>query len=173
MDENSKLHSLFEQHSKWIIRTAFRITGSLDDAEDVLQTVFTRLTKRSNLKDVRSDSQRYFRRAAINAALDIIRAKKISRAVSMEIVGNYLAADNWREPEARYSAGELREWLRIALARINPRAAEIIALKCIEGLGHEEIAELMDMSVSTVAVTVHRGRKQLKKEMARFLGESK
>jgi RNA polymerase sigma-70 factor (ECF subfamily) len=48
-----------------------------------------------------------------------------------------------------------------ALAQLNPRAAEIFALRYFDGYGNREIARLLNTSWSTVAVTLHRTRAKL------------
>jgi RNA polymerase sigma-70 factor, ECF subfamily len=60
---------------------------------------------------------------------------------------------------------ELRHALRGALAKLAPRTAEIFALRFFEGHSNPEIAKMLNMSQIMVAVTVHRARKQLQKEL--------
>ena len=58
---------LFEEYSALIFRTAYRVTGRADDAEDVLQTVFLRLLRRDGENDLQPYPQAYLTRAAVNA----------------------------------------------------------------------------------------------------------
>ena len=60
---------------------------------------------------------------------------------------------------------ELRDRVRAALADLNPRAAEIFILRYFEGYGNREIARLLNTSWSTIAVTLHRTRAKLQKEL--------
>ena len=66
------LEGLFREHHDRVFRAAYRVTGSVVDAEDVLQTVFLRLSRRSDL-NLEPSPVSYLRRAAINAALDLLR----------------------------------------------------------------------------------------------------
>ena len=59
---------------------------------------------------------------------------------------------------------ELRDWLRQALARLNPRWAEMFVLRFVEDLSNPEIAGLMKTSPAVVAVVLHRTRALLKKD---------
>ena len=52
-----------------------------------------------------------------------------------------------------------------ALSRLNPRAAEVFALRYFEGLDNREIARILGTSWSSVAVTLHRTRVRLRKEI--------
>src|SRR6187397_1782829 len=68
---------LYERHSEAVFRAALRVTGRPADAEDVLQTVFLRVLAGGG--DVRNVAQpaAYFRRAAVNAAVDVLRRREL------------------------------------------------------------------------------------------------
>ena len=70
------LERAFEAWHSMVFRTACRITGNPADAEDALQTVFLRLTSRSASAAEVENEEGYLRRAAVNAALDIVRARQ-------------------------------------------------------------------------------------------------
>ena len=157
-----ELERSFQAHHGLVFRTAYRITGNAADAEDVLQTVFLRLLRRKPESDAMENEESYLRRAAINAALDVIRSRQSDRTV--ELV----------EVPARGSDGdvtELRQALGRALSKLQPRSAEIFTLRFIEGLTNPEIARMLNISQVLVAVTVYRTRKQLRKELGKYLGD--
>ena len=81
------LDALFREHHGAVYRAAYRITGDAMDAEDVLQTVFTRLLRREEQPDLSESAGSYLHRAAVNAALDLMRRRKRSRRVDLEEVG--------------------------------------------------------------------------------------
>jgi RNA polymerase sigma-70 factor (ECF subfamily) len=71
------------------------------------------------------------------------------------------------EPASRGNAqvaAELRDWLRHALARLNPRWAEMFVLRFVEELTNRDVARMMNTSPAVVAVILHRTRTQLKKD---------
>src|SRR3982751_6751924 len=68
-EELDELGVLFREHYRAIFRTAYRITGSQSDAEDVLQTIFLRLTSREAQSSLLPNPQGYLCRAATNASL--------------------------------------------------------------------------------------------------------
>ena len=160
------VEAAFRRHHEAVFRAAYRITGNPMDAEDVLQTVFTRLLRRDEGQGLEADGAgSYLRRAAVNAALDMLRARRRARAVHLEEVAD-LAQDPGPGPERRPLARELRSHLRGALARLSPRSAEIFALRYFEGLGNLEIARALGTSTTAVAVILHRARHRLQKELA-------
>jgi RNA polymerase sigma factor (sigma-70 family) len=151
---------LFAEHGRTVYRAAYRITGSEADAEDVLQTVFLRLVRQHDLPSM--DPGKYLRRAGVNAALDVLRQRRTSRTVPLELVEDALPST-----EARHDAGELRRRLRDALSRLHPRTAETFALRFIEGWDNREIARTLGTSAAVVAVTLHRARALLKRDLGR------
>ncbi len=152
---------LFEEYNGLIFRTAYRITGSAADAEDVLQTIFLRLVRRDAKDDLASEES-YFRRAAVNASLDILRGRKSDAQVALEDAG--LSGPGTAE------GNETRDCLRRAFAQLSPRSAEIFVLRYLEGFSNQEIARMLDMSQVLVAVTLHRTRRRLQKEIRSYTG---
>src|SRR5213596_3594892 len=75
IDYAGNIEKAFLENHEMVYRAAFRITGNASDAEDVLQTLFLRLVRREWIPDRELGWPRYLRRAAVNIALDIVRAR--------------------------------------------------------------------------------------------------
>jgi RNA polymerase sigma-70 factor (ECF subfamily) len=161
-----RLDELFREHYDLVYRTAYRVTGRAADAEDVLQTVFLRLAQHGGAIDLSPNSAAYLRRAAVNAALDVVRARSRTRAVALEDVS--LAGSG--DPEALAARREVHDFIRRAVARLKPKAAELFVLKYFEGYGNDEIADAMGMSKMVVAVLLHRARSRVRKDLGEYLG---
>jgi RNA polymerase sigma-70 factor (ECF subfamily) len=150
------LDELYEAHHAMVYRTAHRITGNAPDAEDVMQTVFMRMLKRDVDAAEIDNPESYLRRAAVNAALDIVRARQADNTLELEHMATSGSCTELRD---------LRDTMRRALSKLSPKAAEMVALRFFEGYTNPEIAKLMGMSQIVVAVTVHRARKKLQQEL--------
>lgn len=167
--EFEELEILFRDYHKVIFRVAYRITGSQSDAEDVLQTVFLRLAPHPQ-RDFSPNAGGYLHRAAVNASLDVLRNRKRANLVSLNVIDfeqntNFSAAS----PEDDLADAELRELVRQAVAKLEGRAATIFALRYFEGLDNRHIAEILGTSQMVVAVTLHRSRTRLRKEIGSYL----
>src|SRR5688572_31940302 len=68
---------LYERHYEGVFRAALRVTGSPADAEDVLQTVFLRVLARGGEVEELALPAAYLRRAAVNAAVDVLRRRQL------------------------------------------------------------------------------------------------
>ena len=168
------LIDLFEVHQARILRAAFRVTGNLADAEDVLQTIFLRLLKRDEPARLGEGAGSYLHRAAVNAGLDLLRARGRSKVVPIDGAGEAerIESDRTTRADRRLQSLELRDELRRAVSGLSPRAAEIFALRYFEDLGNSEIAEMLGTSRSSIGVTLHRARAQVKEAMADMAGEA-
>ncbi len=163
-----ELERLFREHNELVFRTAYRVTGSAEDAEDVLQTVFLRLARREEV-DLAPSPASYLHRAAINASLDLVRSRTTARAVALDDVMDDLPERSSLSPEARQQDRELRKLIQQAVSRLGASAAEMFVLRYFEGYGNSEIAELLGASPMVVAVTLHRSRAKLRKEIGSYL----
>ena len=112
----------------------------------------------------------FLHRAAVNAALDVVRSRQSARRVPLVDLEPVLAESAHHGPDRMHAAGEILDWLRAALARLNPRAAQIFVLRFFEGRDNPEIARLLDTTPGTVAVTLSRARDRLEEEFRSYLG---
>ncbi len=163
----NELELAFRKHHGLVFRTAYRITGNAGDAEDVLQTIFLRLLLRSRNPDALENPESYLRRSAINTALDVIRARQAEQTVPLPEEPDRTIQIDAKQADAM----RLRQALSRAMAQLKPRQAEVFALRFLEGLSNQQIAQELGISQVLVAVIVHRTRLQLRKELRPYLGD--
>ncbi len=162
-----EIERLFGAHQERVLRAAYRVTGSMADAEDVAQSVFLRLLGQdaSRIENVES----YLYRAAINGALDVVRRRKTENSVAIDDAGELATKSPSASPERALRGRELRAWLRQAIGGLSPRSAEIFVLRYLEDHDNREIARLMGTSQAVVAVLLHHARARLKKQFRNFM----
>ena len=163
------LEPIYREHAKNLLRAAYRITGNATDAEDVLQTVFLRLARREHPPDLGKTALPYLRRAATNAALDLVESRRTHAATPLEAVPQRARDDSRAGPERIQLGHELHDQLRRAEATLNRRSAEMFVMRYFEGLDNRDIAEAFTTSPGTVAVTLHRARTHLMNELRPYL----
>jgi len=166
----TELERIFRENHAMVFRAAYRVTGNADDAEDVLQTVFLRMLKRDPGAEPVGNMASFLHRSAVNAALDLVRSPQNIRNMPLDELEPVLAEPAHRNPDRAQSSGEIREWLRGALARLNPRIAEMFMLRFFDGKENPEIARLLNTTPGTVAVTLSRTRDRLEKEYQAYQG---
>jgi RNA polymerase sigma-70 factor, ECF subfamily len=164
-----ELETLFRAHHDRVYRTAYRITGSPADAEDVLQTIFLRLVKGQENYDLSGNAGAYLARAAVNASLDLMRSRGRSKSVGLEEADAVSLENPSRNPESQHADRELQRLIRQAVARLGTTAGEMFVLRYYEGYENHEIAKMMGTSHLVVGVVLHRARTKLRKEIGRYL----
>jgi RNA polymerase sigma-70 factor (ECF subfamily) len=149
---------LYERHYEAVFRAALRVTGNPADAEDVLQTVFLRVLARGGVIEDVVLPAAYFRRAAVNAAVDVLRRREL-HAESVY--------DNQAPHVAVQAPLLLKERLRRAIAILDSEDASLFLLRHVEGLSIEELAGMFQIEKNNAAVRLHRIRHRLQAEMER------
>ena len=154
----ASLAALYEQQSEAVFRAALRVTGNVADAEDVLQTVFMRLLSRNAQQPSAAHAAGYVRRAAVNAAVDLLRRRAVRMATPYD-------------DEAPHAAVEpallLKEQVRRAIATLDPDDASLFLLRYVEGLSNQELADLFQLDKNNIAVRLHWIRLRLQAAMNR------
>ncbi len=158
-----ELERLFQLHHEKVFRAAYRVSGNASDAEDVLQTVFLRLLRNNHHFESVEEAGNYLYRAGVNAALDQVRSRKANPASAP--LEDFTHPDPSWKPDRNHHSPELRDRLRHAVSQLHATAAEMFTLRYFEGYDNSEIARMLDTSEGTVAVTLHRTRTRLQKEL--------
>lgn len=158
MTPPAQFTELFERYYAAVYRAALRITGNPADAEDVLQTVFLRVLNQSSHLDPAQLPEAYFRRAATNAAIDLLR-RRLFRAES--------PFDETYPHAVVESPVLLKERLRRAIASLEQSDAEVFLLRYVEGLSNAELAEMFGQEKNSIAVRLHRIRQTLQTQLER------
>jgi RNA polymerase sigma-70 factor (ECF subfamily) len=147
---------IFEEHYEMVFRTAYGVTGSPEDAEDIVQTIFLRLLGRALPAEWMKNPRAYLYRAAVNLSLNTIRARQ-----------RHVLTDDVERFEARAAGGSSQEEalhrrLYEAIAALDPEDAEILILRYVHECSNGEIARLLGKSYGGVAVRLFRSRARLK-----------
>jgi RNA polymerase sigma factor (sigma-70 family) len=161
-----EFEEIFHEHYVLVYRTAYGITGRVEDAEDVVQTIFLRLLQRERPSDLVKNPKGYLYRAAVNLSLTIVQTRR-RRALTED------SEDMAASLPARVSsrAEELHRKLYEAIAQLKPKAAAIVILRYLHNHSDAEIARMLGTSRGVIAVTLYRSRAHLKKLLAASLGD--
>jgi len=155
---SDELEALFREHSRLVYRTAYSVTGSPEDAEDVVQGLFLHLVRRGVPPGLRESPKGYLYRAAVNLSLNALKARQRREAAQSQ----WGPAPAGPMPPLDRSTG-LQDRLVHAIAQLNPRAVEMLILRYEHDYSATEIGRLLGTSRAVVAVTLFRARARLKK----------
>jgi RNA polymerase sigma-70 factor, ECF subfamily len=159
-----RLEEIFREHAPFVYRTAYSVTGNRQDAEDVVQTLFLKLFQRDLPSALIRNPKAYVCRAAINLALNTIRARKRQRLThNVDVLQS--------APGSPDPAEEIQGRLLAAMSQLKPKSVEILILRYEHDLSDAEIAKLLRKSRVSVAVALNRARARLKQLLESSSGE--
>jgi RNA polymerase sigma-70 factor (ECF subfamily) len=183
--DSSEIGTLLEPHRATLQLHCYRMTGSLQDAEDLVQETFVRAWRRYDSFEGKSSLSTWLYRIATNVCLDMLRKKGRRRQLRPDgpasdpgaPVGDPTEAALWLEP---YPDSELtdisdspeqlllkRENISLAfiamLQFLPPRQRASLVLNDVLDWPAKQVAESLDTSVSAVESALHRARASLAK----------
>ena len=136
-------YHLYKQYSKAMYNIAIRFLNNKMDAEDILQesfiTAFRRLSELKN-PDVFGS---WLKRIVINKCISLQRKRKI----------DFQEIDEYKHGEEVLPDEETKEVdpsiVHKAIRQLPPKGRSVLVLRALEGYSHREIAEMLEISVST------------------------
>ena len=161
----SDLASFVELYADLLVWHAFRLLGSMPDAEDVVQDVFIKVFA-SGPRDEVASIRAYLYRAVGNACTDLLRsrARTARRREPVDIDRLATVADG--PPEAAQAVEESGR-IEALLGRLPREQAEAIRLRVFDGLRLDEIAEILDCPINTVSSRLRYGFQKLRDAVGR------
>lgn len=150
------LAELYRRHHDAVHRVAYAITGSLHDADDVLQDVFVGLPRALRRYEETGRLESWLKRVAARTAL--MRLRQSRRQVPPL---DFVRPAWLDETEKLVRRLELRDALRV----MEPQLRLVFVLREVEGYSHAEIAELLGISGAASRVRHHRAWKALRRRL--------
>jgi RNA polymerase sigma-70 factor, ECF subfamily len=149
---SESFESLYERSFPRVYAYVASLLRDRAAAEDVTSQAFERAyRKRHRYRPSRGTAEAWVFGIARNAALDELRRRK--RGARLETDPEDVAADS---PEDQVERVFRREILRAALAGLDKRERDLVALKFAGGLSNSEIAEVLGTSESNAGTRLHR-----------------
>ena len=160
-----KFDDLFRKYCDLVHATAYGVTASYEDAEDIVQIIFLRLLRRETPPDLHKNPKAYLYRAAVNQSLTTIRTRRRRPTTDTE------PPDLPSPPDEAAHAEELHRQLYAAIAKLKPRNAEILILRYVHNYSDAQIAKLLGSSRGAMALSLYRSCAHLKKLLSFSQGE--
>ena len=150
-----EFEQVFGEHHDIVYRTAYGVTGSVEDAEDVAQTIFLQVLRREISVSSMKNPAGYLYRAAVNLSLTIVRSRARRASVTVETLASVPILTPSRAEEQHRKLYE-------AIALLPSKMAEILILRYQHDFSDVEIARMLGTSRGVIAVSLYRARARLK-----------
>lgn len=148
---------LVRSHQRMIHSLAYRMTGSLADAEDLAQETFIRAFDQLDTYRGESKFSTWLYRIAVNTCLNW-RKRETRRA---EVYAAW--AESTEALEEHRNDAELNERVQTALMKLPAKQRAAIVLTICDGLDHREAARILGCSVATLGWRVFSAKNKLKR----------
>jgi RNA polymerase sigma-70 factor, ECF subfamily len=157
--EGAALAALYREHGVAAFRLAYHLTGTREDAEDVVHDVFVGLPEALRRYEERGRLESWLKRVVARVALMRLRQRGRRREVALDAVADHPS------PEASTDHATLRD----AVAALPDALRAVLVLKEIEGYSHAEVGALLGISAGASRARLLRAITRLR----RTLGEDR
>jgi len=168
-------HSAFEElwarHSNRAFRSAYRILGNRDDAEDTLQDAWMKAFVHLKAFDGRSKFSTWLTRIAINSALMVLRRKRSHPETSMDWSEDGETWEQWEVPDKRsniedlYLKKEAEQKLNEAIESLRPPLRFVMEIQRLHYGTNKEIADAAGISAAALKSRLVRARALLRSSL--------
>ena len=156
---------LVDRHGRTLHRLAYRITGSADDAEDVVQEAFIRAYRQLASWDGRAAVSTWLHRITVNCALDLLRSRQ-RRPEDSGREETLMSHHEPGSPQERHARGsEIREAVARAMESLSTNERTAFVLRHFEGMSIDEIGRALGTKVNATKHTVFRAVQKLRQEL--------
>jgi RNA polymerase sigma-70 factor (ECF subfamily) len=168
--QSTAFGELVTRYQDRLYNAVVHITGSTEDARDVVQDAFVQAFVKLNTFRGNSAFYTWLYRIAMNLAISHCRRRRptVSIEGSREATGSD-PVDHSDGPTAGLEQNDRVTQVRQALASLSDEHRTVLVLREMEECSYENIAEMLDLPIGTVRSRLHRARLQLKDELQKVM----
>ncbi len=172
--EVAAFQAIYDEFGARIFNFLYRVLGSRDDAEDVVQQTF--LIAFRQLRTLRNPEQleSWIYRIARNEVYQKFRKKKVSSLDDDDVNGDVqdlVEHALHAQPEKLLLNQELRKVLQSVLDILPVKLREVFILAVVQEMSYQAVAEIVGRSLLSVKTDIYRARLQVKQELRKYLGK--
>ncbi len=165
LKDEQLFESLFKEHYSPLVHFAFQYVNDGDEAEEIVQQMFTKLWAANKSIEINTSAKSYLYGAVRNACLNYIKHESVKqshaefarRNMSISTTTDFLELD------------ELTEAIEAAYSKIPEKCLEVFQLSRGEGKKYHEIAEIQQVTIKTVEKQMSKALKILREELRGYL----
>ncbi|MCB0334887.1 MAG: sigma-70 family RNA polymerase sigma factor [Bdellovibrionales bacterium] len=165
---------LVKRYREKAFHLAMRITRNQDDAEEILQDVFTSVFHKISAFERKSAFSSWLYRITVNTAFMKLRNRRKHAAMCLEDiqVGSQQSWTTQRSDtsDVNYISArhELKKRIQVAIDSLPDEYKTIFILRDVDGMSNQEASEVLDISIPAVKSRLHRARMLLRKKLEEY-----
>ncbi len=155
---------VYQRFAQMVFNLTYRMSGTVEEAEDLAQEVFLRIHRHLGRFNGRSALKTWVYRVTLNHCRSKLGRKRYpTQPLAEENNGEGARlVDESRSPEDLAVAHDTGHQVSLALRELKPVFREAVVLRDLQGLSYEEIAEILKVRIGTVRSRIARGRDRLR-----------
>ena len=166
---------IMSRYESRVFNMAMRFTRNQEDAEEVLQDVFSTIYRKIDSFEGKSAFSSWLYRIVVNAAFMKLRKRKQDTTVSIEDL-TPTVRQTCVEQDLSFQARsdtlsinrEMREMLEAAISRLPGQYRAVFVLRDVDGLSNQEVGGILGLSIPAVKSRLHRSRLMLRKKLQAY-----
>jgi RNA polymerase sigma-70 factor (ECF subfamily) len=167
---------LVKRYQERIYATVYHMTSNHEDANDIAQEAFIKAFQA--LKSFRGGSSFYtwLYRIAVNKTINFLKQRRNKNHFSLNDLDfnaehdpDLVALISDKTPHREIGLSELQKKLNEALMQLSEPHRMVVVLHDVQGISHDEIAEIMDCNIGTVRSRLFYARQQLQGDLAEYV----
>jgi RNA polymerase sigma-70 factor, ECF subfamily len=178
-DGNSEaFHALVERHGRAVYRLAYRMTGTPQDAEDVVQETFLRAYKQLGRFESRANFGTWVHRIAVNCSIDLIRSRAHREAAhdmpTLEELGATVERTDaaGSSPERLMLSTEVQERITRAMSGLSAMERAAFMLRHFEGHSIDEISRSLGLKTNATKHSIFRAVRKMRAALEPFVADA-
>jgi len=164
--DKSAFRQLVEKYQDSVINVSYQFLRNKEEAEEVAQDVFLKVYLSSGSYQPKSKFSTWLFRIVVNSCLNKLRDKK--KFSSLQLEENFPAPAN-DQPDKSYEQEELKRMVRSAIDSLPENQRTVILLNQYEELSYQDMARILDCSVSAIESRLFRAKESLKNKLAGYI----
>ncbi len=169
---------LVDHYQKDVIKTAYYFVAIMEDAEDLSQEVFLEVFRSISRYKKNASLSTWIYRITVNKSLDHLRRQKrrnifnqVKSFIQVSHDGTNVISKEQPTLDTRNEDNEKRQILDMAVNSLPENQKIAFILNKYEEMAYKDIAEIMDLSVSSVESLLHRAKLNLQKKLVNYFSE--
>lgn len=157
---------LVERHSRYVFNVAYRLAGSAQDAEDIVQETFLKAYRQLRRFEARADFRTWLHRIAVNCSIDLIRTRRHRELgqdpEDLERGAEAHAAGAAAGPDRLLLSGEIQARVSEGLGTLTASERLAFTLRHVEGLPIREVAAAMGVRSEAAKNSIFRAVRKMR-----------
>lgn len=162
-------YQFIQKNQKMVYNICLKMLNNRQDAEDIAQDVFVKAYENFNTFEGNAQISTWLYRIAVNLSLNFIKRKKRLNWLTLDFdsstSGKIIEPPATEQPDIIFDQNELDQTLQQAIHKLPEKQKTAFILNKLEGLSHQKISEILNISISSVEARIHRAKQSLRRDL--------